>query len=148
MPEARAFAEARRAKAILVDEYGYSDPTVYVPQARFWDCQKPSPADSGLWAVVSANMILESDNCPWLLKFPHETLAGGSMYAFHLPEAIPEAGSAGGPPLRSAWHNFAGMPASWPDARLLLMRGTLHPDELPDAMTQVMTLAKEAQKKK
>jgi hypothetical protein len=83
----------------LIDEYGFSEPTVYVPEARFWNCQEAVPADGGQWAIVSANMIEDSHNCLWLLRFPHEALAGGSMYAFELPGVIPPAGTPGGPPL-------------------------------------------------
>ena len=74
----REFADRRGLQTLLIDEYGFSDPTVYVPQARFWNCQQPAAADAGQWAVVSANMILESHNCGRLLGYRHETLAGGA----------------------------------------------------------------------
>ena len=131
LPEVRKFAEQRGLAEILIDEYGYSDPTVYVPQARFWDCQNSSPSDAGRWAVVSANMIIESHNCPWLLAYPRQVLAGGSMYALQLPVSIPPAGSPGGPPLRNAYHNLAGTPATLPDIRLVFLRGIRDPQQLP-----------------
>lgn len=140
LPEVRHFVESRGLTRLLLDEYGYSDPTVYVPQAQFWNCQEPSPSDAGQWAVLSANMIAESHNCLWLLRYPHESLAGGSMYAFHLPAAIPPPGTAGGPPLPVDYHNLAGTPGSWPDLRLVFLRGIRDPQQLPAAMKQLMTL--------
>jgi hypothetical protein len=43
-------------------------------------------------------MLLPAKDCRWLLAYPHEVLAGGSMYAVHLPSRIPEPGQPGGPP--------------------------------------------------
>src|SRR5581483_2003182 len=110
LPDVQRFVERRGLGSVLIDDYGFSEPAVYVPRARFWNCQQPSPSDAGQWAVVSANMIIESHNCPWLLRYPHETLAGGSMYAFELPSVIPVAGVPGGPPLPKDYHNFGGTP--------------------------------------
>ena len=140
LPEARTFAEQRGLKTVLVDEYGLSDPSVYIPQARFWNCQQPAASDAGKWAVVSANMIAESHNCLWLLRYPHEQLAGGSMYAFELPPVIPPAGVPGGPPLPSAYRNLGGVPGSWPDLRLIFLRGIIDPQQLPAALEQLLSL--------
>jgi hypothetical protein len=140
LPEVRRFAERRGIRTLLLDEYGFSDPVVYVPQARFWNCQQPSAADSGQWAVVSANMIAESHNCLWLLRYPHQALAGGSMYAFELPAVIPPPGAPGGPPLPSAYHNLAGSPGSWPDMRLVFLRCILDPQQLPIVMKEFVAL--------
>ena len=41
-------------------------------------------------------MILDSHNCLWLMRYPHETLAGGSMYAVLMPAVIPPAGACRG----------------------------------------------------
>lgn len=141
LPEVRKFTERRGLRTVLIDEYGYSEPAVYVPAARFWNCQKPSSSDAGEWAALSANMILESHNCGWLLRYPHEALGGGSMYAFQLPPVIPAAGTPGGPPLPEAYHNLAGTPGSWPDLRLIFLRGIRDPQQLPAALQQMMTLA-------
>jgi hypothetical protein len=141
LPDVQQFAERLGLGAVLIDEYGYSEPTVYVPRSRFWNCQQPSPSDAGQWAVVSANMILESHNCGWLLNYSHESLAGGSMYAFQLPREIPPVGVPGGPPSAAEYHNLAGMPGSWPDFRLIFLRGIRHPQQLPAAMQQLLTLA-------
>ena len=141
LPDVQRFVERRGLGSVLIDDYGFSEPAVYVPRARFWNCQQPSPSDAGQWAVVSANMIIESHNCPWLLRYPHETLAGGSMYAFELPSVIPVAGVPGGPPLPKDYHNFGGTPGSWPDLRLIFLRGVRDPQQLPGAMKQLMTIA-------
>ncbi len=141
LPEIRQFVEGRGLSTVLLDEYGFSEPAVYVPQAQFWNCQEPSSADAGRLAVVSANMILESHNCPWLLQYPHQSLAGGSMYAFELPAVIPSPGSPGGPPLPGDFHNFAGTPGKWPDFRLIFLRPIRDPEQLPAALKQIYALA-------
>ena len=86
-------------------------------------------------------MILESHNCAWLLRYARETLAGGSMYAFQLPGVIPGAGARGGPPQPEEYHNLAGTPGSWPDFRLIFLRGIRDPHQLPAAMKQLLDLA-------
>ncbi len=144
LPDVRRFVEGRGLKKVLVDEYGFSEPEVYVPQAQFWNCQEPSASDAGQWAIVSANMIIESHNCPWLLRHPRHILAGGSMYAFELPAVIPPAGAVDGPPLRGAFHNLAGTPASWPDMRLIFLRGIRDPQQLPVQMKELMALGNSA----
>lgn len=134
LPEAKRFADLHGLQKINLDEYGFSDPTVNVPQAEVWNCQQPTPADSEKWAVLSANMILDGHNCAWLLQYPHEPLAGGSLYAFHLPEHIPEAGSPGGPPLPSAFRQFAGAPIELRGFFLDLIH---NPERLPKAMEEM-----------
>lgn len=141
LPDVQRLVERRRLRMILIDVYGYSEPAVYIPRARFWNCQQPAPEDAGQWAAVSANMILESHNCVWLLRYARETLAGGSMYAFELPTVIPAAGAPGGPPPPADYHNLAGTPGYWPDLRLIFLRGIRDPHQLPAAMKQLLALA-------
>jgi 4-amino-4-deoxy-L-arabinose transferase-like glycosyltransferase len=93
---------------VLIDGFGFYDPAIYVPEAIVWNCQKALPEDGGKLAFVSANLIQESHNCVWLMQYPHEPLAGGSMYSFQLPDVIPPAGSSGGPPLPANYRDFAG----------------------------------------
>ncbi|MEQ1352996.1 MAG: glycosyltransferase family 39 protein [Candidatus Acidiferrum sp.] len=143
LPEARRFAERHGIQKINLDEYGFTDPTVTVPQAEVWNCQQPASADSEKWAVLSANMILDGHNCAWLLQYPHEPLAGGSMYAFHLPERIPEAGSPGGPPLPSAFRQFAGAPIDMRGFFLDLMH---NPEGFPKAMEEMQARFKSQNK--
>jgi len=128
LPEVKRFAEQHQLQSIALDAYGFSDFTVSVPQARSWNCQRPAAEDAGQWVALSANFILDGHNCEWLMHYPHETLAGGSMFAVQLPAPIPAAGSAGGPPLPSAFREFGGA--------LLDMRGMFthvyqHPEDLP-----------------
>ena len=128
LPEVRKFADQRGLKMLDLDPYGITDATVTVPQARFWDCQRPTPDDANQWVVVSSNMILESHNCSWLMLYPHEMLAGGSMWAVHLPPAIPPAGTPGGPPLASERKQLLGMPE---DMRVITVNLSRHPELLP-----------------
>lgn len=108
LPDVEYWVQRHGLQHVLIDEYGFSDPTVYVPQAHAWNCQEPASTDANQWAVVSAGMILDGHNCPWLLQYPHETIAAGSMYAFQLPQVIPAIGSPGGPPSPETRHNLGG----------------------------------------
>lgn len=136
LPKLRHFAENHNLQRIGFDEYGLSDPTAYVPQAKTWNCQNPGSEFSGAWVAVSANAILDAQNCAWLMHYPHEELAGGSMYAVHLPSTIPSAGSVGGPPLPSAYRQFVGMPF---DIRPLFEHVYHHPEDLPRAIEWLQT---------
>jgi hypothetical protein len=107
LPEVRRFAEQHGMSSDL-DEYGFSDPSVWVPQAKLWNCQKPADEDAGKWVTLSANLILDGHDCAWLMQYPHQPLAGGSMYAVHLPPQLAPAGSPGGPPLPSAYREIGG----------------------------------------
>jgi hypothetical protein len=131
LPEVKRFAEQHGQQRIALDEYGFSDPTVPVPQAQLWNCQRPTQKDEGQWVALSANMILDGHNCEWLMQYPHEALAGGSMYAVHLPTHIPAAGSAGGPPLPPAFREIGGAPF---EVRSLITHLNQHPDDLPRAI--------------
>jgi hypothetical protein len=133
LPEARRFAERRGIHDLAVDAYGFSNLAGNVPGGRLWDCQKPEERDRGQWVVVSANMLLDGHYCPWLMGLPHEELAGGSMYAFRLPPAIPPAGSPGGPPLPAQFRQFAGAPVEF-DMRAMFQKLSEHPDQIPAAM--------------
>jgi hypothetical protein len=110
LPEVKKFAEEHGMEKIELDAYGLNDATVIVPQSKLWDCQKPTAEDEGKWVALSANMIMDGHNCLWLMQYPHQALAGGSMYTVQLPEHIPEAGSAGGPPAELNRREFGGAP--------------------------------------
>jgi len=128
LPEVKRFAEQHRLQRIRLDEYGFSDPTAFVPQAQPWNCQSPSPEDAGQWVALSANLLLDGHNCAWLIQYPHEELAGGSMYAVHLHAHIPAAGSPGGPPLPSAFRQIGGAPF---DIQSLFLHLDRHPEDIP-----------------
>ena len=42
LPEVESFVRERGLNRILLDEYGFSEPAAYVPQAQLWSCQEPS----------------------------------------------------------------------------------------------------------
>ena len=114
-----------------------------MPNAILWDCQKPSIEDQGQWVVVSAGMILDGHNCSWLMLYPHESLAGGSMYAIQLPNVIPPSGDPAGPPLPDAFRNFGGAPI---DMRSMLIGATRHPENLPKLWQEMQAKFQAAQK--
>ncbi|HVH86693.1 MAG TPA: glycosyltransferase family 39 protein [Terriglobales bacterium] len=136
LPEVKRFAETHHLQRIALDEYGFSDPTVSVPQAQPWNCQNPSAQYAGQWVALSANFIFDGHNCGWLMQYPHERLGGGSMYAVFLPTHIPYAGSPGGPPLTSAYREFGGMPF---DIRGFFIHVFQDPDDLPRAVEWIQT---------
>jgi hypothetical protein len=131
LPEVKRFAQQHYLERVGLDEYGFSDPTVFVPMAQPWNCERPRAEDAGQWVALSANNILDGRNCEWLIKYPHEALAGGSLYAVRLPDHIPAAGSVGGPPLPSAYRHFGGAPL---DIRNFFTHVFQHPDDLPRAV--------------
>jgi hypothetical protein len=143
LPDVRVFAEQHGLQRINLDDYGFTDTSVDVPQAQIWDCQTPAAADGGQWVAVSANMIMDGHNCVWLTQYEHRTLAGGSMYAVHLPNHIPEAGSPGGPPLASDRREFAGAPF---DIRSFFLNIIRDPTRLPQALEEIMARFKSMNK--
>jgi hypothetical protein len=145
LPEVERFVQTHALNHVLVDSYNVGDPAMYVPQGRLWSCQEATAADGGRWAFVSANVFFDGENCAWLLAIPHQPLAGGSMYAFHLPAAIPTPGSPGGPPLPAAYRYFGGGPF---DARQIFFRAITDPRQMPVIMDTMMKAYADSQKKK
>jgi hypothetical protein len=148
LPDVEQFARQHGLTDVPLDIYGFSDATAFVPESRLWDCQAPSAADAGLWVVVSANMLLDGHNCIWLMQYPHEALAGGSMFAVRLPAAIPPAGIPGGPPPLEARRLFLGFPVEMRQMFLGLYR---RPEDIPKVladMTARFQKETEARKKK
>ena len=143
LPEVRQFAEKHGIRNLQIDTYGANDPAATVPGSDIWNCQRPAATDAGQWVVVSADMILDSHNCTWLLQYPHEVLAGGGMYAFRLPSPIPPGGQAGGPPLPSAQREFVGFPA---DMRVMQLNLERHPEKIPGFMAKMERQFREAMK--
>ncbi len=131
LPQVEQFARLHNLEDLPLDSYGFSDATAFVPQSRLWDCQAPAPADAGLWTVVSANMIYDSHNCAWLLQYPHEPLAGGSMIAVRLPAPLPAAGTPGGPPAPEARRMFLGLPF---EMRQMIQALVRRPDDIPSVL--------------
>jgi hypothetical protein len=135
LPEVEGFVRKHGLTDAPLDFYGLSASRAVVPQARLWDCQAPADSDAGRWVFVSANMILDSHNCAWIMQYPHEALADGGMYAIRLPSPIPAAGSAGGPPLPAARRNFLNAPV---DMRAMFLQLTNHPEEIQKELERMM----------
>jgi len=131
LPEVRRFADQQHLQKIALDQYGFSDFTVSVPRAYSWNCQMPTQENAGQWVTLSAANLLEARNCAWLLHYPHEPLAGGSVYAVRLPSPIPAVGSPGGPPLPSAYRTFGGLPF---ETRGFFSHVIQNPEDLPRAV--------------
>jgi hypothetical protein len=143
LPNLRRFAERRDLQRVPADVYALTDPADTVPGAQLWDCQKPAAGDAGQWVAVSANMLLDGHNCSWLLQYPQESIAGGSMYAFHLPGPIPAAGTPGGPPPAAECRGFLGAPI---DIRSMFLDYVNHPDKLPKTNEEMMALSNPSKK--
>jgi hypothetical protein len=146
LPEVRRFAERRGLRRVNLDFYGMSDAAVIVPQSQLWNCQRPAPGDGGTWVVVSGNMILDGHNCVWLMQYPNEPLAGGSMYAVHLPDPIPPSGSRGGPPPPSSQRELWGAPLGM-DPRAMAVDLIRHPEGMPRAIATFRAEMAKAQKR-
>ena len=149
LPEVEKFVHQRGLNTILLDEYGFSEPDAYVPQAQIWSCQEASAADAGQWAVVSAGSLADAHNCLWLFKHPQQVqvLAGGSMYAFQLPKVIPVAGSPDGPPLPQNYTYLGGM-GLMGDPRTMFMNVIRDPNQLQPTLDRMMAMGAAAQKNK
>ena len=147
LPEAERFAAAHAITDLPLDDFGIATTRTWVPQSRYWDCQQPSAAETGKWVVVSSNMILDSHNCEYLFHYPHETLAAGGMYAFHLPAQLPAAGSPGGPPLHSAYHYFPGGRVG-EDARKIFLDAIQDPETMPATIAHYRAEYEKARKQR
>jgi hypothetical protein len=147
LPEVEKFVQRQGLKQILLDEYGFSEPAAYLPEAKQWNCQQPGPSDGGEWAAVSANFMMDSGNCIWLMQYPHQMLGGGSMYVVQLPANIPAAGEAGGPPLEANFRYFAGVSKEI-DPREIFMKCIRDPEQLQPTLNKFAEQMQEAKKKK
>jgi hypothetical protein len=146
LPQVENFVRQRGLEKVLLDEYGFSEPTPYVPQALLWDCQQPAPSDGGQWAVVSANFMADAGNCIWLMRYPHQALAGGSMYAVQLPEIIPAPGLPDGPPLPADYRFFGGVQGF--DPRTIFLPCIRDPQQLQPTMDRMQAMAQNSRQKK
>jgi len=144
MFEAKQFVRDHGLKQVNLDYLGMTDPAFIIPEAVIWDCQSPKDDDAGKWAILSATMILENHNCGWLVQYPTEPIAGGSLYAVRLPDRIPATGSPGGPPEPSARKLLFGIPG---DARAMFVDLTRQPEKIPAAIEAMMRDYEKQQKK-
>jgi hypothetical protein len=146
-PEVEKFVKQKGLSEVLFDRYGFAEPNSSVPQALPWNCQLPTASDGGRWVVVSANNLADTRNCLWLMNYPHQALAGGSMYAVVLPQVIPQAGQPGGPPLPEDFHFLSG-PALRFDVREMFLECIRDPEKLEPTYKRLMEMGQEAQKKR
>ena len=144
-PAVENFITQHGLTQVLLDRYGFSDTSAYIPQGRQWNCQKATSADAGQWAVVSANNLGDTRNCFWLMQYPHQPIAGGSLYAVLLPKTIPAAGQPGGPPLPKDFH-VLGIPAIQLDARDIFFDVISHPDQLETVFKRFQEAGEELRK--
>lgn len=135
LPEVAAFVKAHQLQRLRFDWLSLSDPAVIVPELEPWNCQEPKAEDAGQWVVLSATNIRENRNCGWIEKYPREELAGGSMYAFRLPERLPAVGEPGGPPAPKDRIVLLSAPF---DIRGFSIDVERHPEKLEKALFEVM----------
>jgi 4-amino-4-deoxy-L-arabinose transferase-like glycosyltransferase len=147
-PQVEEFARQRSLTTVLFDSYGFTGPDTFSPHARAWNCQAPDAADAGQWAIVSGNNMADARNCLWLTAYEPVPLAGGSIYAFHLPSVIPPAGQPGGPPLPDQMHYFFSPKGLKVDIREVFAKAVQQPEELDQTFKYFMELGQEMQKQK
>jgi hypothetical protein len=146
LPKAERFARQHGLKNFLLDQYGFSEPSAWATEAKLWNCQQPNAADAGEWAVVSANNLVDSHNCLWLMNYPHTELAAGSMFAIQLPPAIPLAGQPKGPPLPASYRFLAGFPDF--DIRPMFLACIRDPQQLQPTMDFITATMQRQQQKR
>jgi hypothetical protein len=137
--EVEDFVKRSNLSELALDSYALSDDAPIVPQSYVWDCQTPTARELGKWVIVSSNQLLDARNCAWLLKYPSESIGGGSMLAFHLPSSVPAEGSPGGPPGQSEKRPFLGMPF---DGKAVFREAIQHPDNIRGIIKQFQETAK------
>jgi hypothetical protein len=142
LPEVEQFAQQHGLADVPLDSYGLSDDRTFVPKSRLWDCQAPADSDAGHWVFVSANMILDTHNCAWIMQYPQQPLAGGGMYAIRLPSPIPPAGTPGGPPPPAERRLFLNAPI---DMRAMFREIIDNPDRIQKALDNMMAAWRKAQ---
>jgi hypothetical protein len=147
-PQVEEFARQRSLSTVLFDTYGFTGPDAFSPHAQAWNCQTPSAADAGQWAIVSGNNMADARNCLWLTAYEHVPLAGGSIHAFRLPNVIPPAGQPGGPPLPDQMHFFFSPKGLNVDIRDVFAKAVQQPEQLDQTFKYFMELGQQMQKQK
>ena len=145
LPAVAQFAQQHNIQKLKIDEYAFTESWAVVPGSELWDCQYPAAEDAGHWVVVSADMIVDSHNCIWLMRYPNQPLGGGAMYAVQLPATIPAAGTPGGPPGASEAHMMLG---NFPrEPRMMFQELMRDPDKMMDVMKEMQRQWQEQQAK-
>jgi Dolichyl-phosphate-mannose-protein mannosyltransferase len=136
LPAVAQFAQQRDIQKLKIDEYAFTESSAVVPGSELWDCQYPAAEDAGHWVVVSADMIVDSHNCLWLMQYPNQPLGGGAMYAVQLPAPIPSAGTPGGPPAAAEAHMMFGA-NFYREPRMMFQEIMRDPDKMNDVMKEM-----------
>ncbi len=145
LPDVALFAQQHNIQKLKIDEYAFTESWAVVPGSELWDCQYPAAEDAGHWVVVSADMIVDSHNCMWLMRYPNQPLGGGAMYAVQLPATIPAAGTPGGPPAANEAHMMMG---NFPrEPRMMFQEIMRNPDKMMDVMKEMQRQWQEQQAK-
>ena len=85
--ETAAFFRERGVTAPYVDKISTIDPTVYIPGAHTWECDKPGAATPE-WAAVGAYKLTRGmGNCLELERYPSWVIGDGAAVVFHIPQA-------------------------------------------------------------
>jgi hypothetical protein len=145
LPDVAQFAQQHGVQKLKIDEYAVTESWAVVPGSELWDCQYPTAEDAGHWVVVSADMIMDSHNCTWLLQYPNQPIGGGAMYAVQLPAVIPAAGTPGGPPATNFRILFQTFPR---EPRIMFQELMRDPNRLPNVMREMMQTWQEEQAKR
>ena len=110
LPEVEQFARQHGLADVPLDNYGFSDARVIVPQSRIWDCQAPADIRRGPLGV----RLRQHDSRRPQLRLDHAVSPSGAGGWRHVCDPaslpIPPAGTAGGPPLPAERRIFLGMP--------------------------------------
>ncbi len=147
LPQAAAWAREHGIQRIGIDEYGFTDPAESVPGAYIWDCQQPKADEAGHWEIVSADEIVDQHDCAWLLSYPRDEIAGGSMYAVQLPNPLPADGAAGGPPAAEQRRSWLGFEVEGGDFRAVAVSMERHPETIPQVLAAMQAQYEEQMKK-
>jgi hypothetical protein len=144
LPAVAQFVQQHDIQKLKIDEYAFTESSAVVPGSELWDCQYPAADDAAHWVVVSANMIVDSHNCAWLMQYPNQALGGGAMYAVQLPATIPAAGTPGGPPAANEAHMMLNFPR---EPRMMFQELMRDPDKMFDVMKEMQRQWQEQQAK-
>lgn len=90
MKELNAFFMEHRVSAPYVDTpMSFLDPTVYIPGARAWQCDKPDPVAPEWVAVQVDRLVRQPPHCEQLLRYPSWTISDGAVMVFHITDSKP-----------------------------------------------------------
>jgi hypothetical protein len=76
------------------------------------------------------------------MRYPHESLAAGGMYAVLLPASIPAVGTPGGPPPPAQRRTFLNFPV---EMRVMFRDLVNHPDRMQKTMEEMTARFQKAQ---